>query len=63
MSYDDINIFDKILSWQITCKKIYEDEYVLSFIDINPQKKIHELVIPKVKYIDLDYFNQKASPE
>ena len=61
MSYDDNNIFAKILRGEIPCDKIYEDEYVLSFHDISPQKKIHALVIPKGKYIDLDDFNSKAS--
>ena len=61
MKYDDTNIFAKILRREIPCKKIYEDEFVLSFHDINPQKKIHALVIPKGKYIDLDDFNAKAS--
>ena len=61
MSYDDNNIFAKILRGEIPCKKIYEDDYVLSFHDINPQKKIHVLVIPKGKYIDLDDFSEKAS--
>jgi histidine triad (HIT) family protein len=61
MSYDDNNIFAKILRGDIPCKKIYEDDYVLSFHDISPQKKIHALVIPKGKYIDLDDFNAKAS--
>ena len=46
MSYDDNNIFAKILRSEIPCNKIYEDEFVLSFHDINPQKKIHALVIP-----------------
>ena len=63
MSYDDNNIFAKILRNEIPCNKIYEDEFVLSFHDINPQKKIHALVIPKGKYIDLDDFSQNASPE
>ncbi len=61
MKYDDTNIFAKILRGEMPCKKIYEDDYVLSFYDINPQKKIHALVIPKGKYIDLDDFNAKAS--
>ena len=61
MNYDKNNIFAKILRGEIPCKKIYEDDYVLSFYDINPQKKIHALVIPKGKYIDLDDFNAKAS--
>ena len=63
MSYDDNNIFAKILRGEIPCNKIYEDEYILSFHDINPQKKIHALVIPKGKYINLDDFNDKASTE
>jgi len=41
MTYDDDNIFAKILRGEIPCKKIYEDDFVLSFHDINPQKKIH----------------------
>ena len=61
MKYDDNNIFAKILRGEIPCKKIHEDDYVLSFYDINPQKKIHALIIPKGKYIDLDDFNAKAS--
>ena len=61
MSYDNNNIFAKILRGEIPCKRIYENKYVLSFYDINPQKKIHALVIPKGKYIDLDDFNSKAS--
>ena len=60
MKYDDNNIFAKILRGEIPCKKIYEDDYVLSFHDVNPQKKIHALIIPKGKYIDLDDFNVKA---
>ena len=63
MSYDDQNIFAKILRKEIPCNKIYEDEFVLSFYDINPQKKIHALVIPKGKYIDLDDFSLNASSE
>ena len=62
INYDDDNIFAKILRGEIPCKKIYEDEFVLSFYDINPQKKIHALVIPKGKYVDLDDFCKNASP-
>ena len=61
MAYDNNNIFAKILREEIPCKKIYEDDFVLSFYDINPQKKIHALVIPKGKYIDLDDFAINAS--
>ena len=55
MTYDKNNIFAKILRGEIPCKKIYENDFVLSFHDINPQKKI-----PKGQYIDLDDFIKNA---
>ena len=63
MSYDNNNIFAKILREEIPCNKIYEDKFILSFYDINPQKKIHALVIPKGKYVNLDDFSSNASNE
>ena len=63
MKYDENNIFAKILRKEIPCDLIYEDEFVLSFHDINPQKKIHALIIPKGKYVDLDDFSLNASSE
>ena len=60
MAYDKNNIFAKILRGEIPCKKIYENEFALSFHDINHQKKIHALVIPKGEYVDLDEFLQNA---
>ena len=63
MKYDENNIFAKILREEIPCKKIYEDEFILSFYDINPQKKIHALVIPKGKFVDLDDFCLNASSD
>ena len=61
MSYDKNNTFAKILRKEIPCKKIFENDHVLSFHDINPQKKIHALVIPKGEYVHLDDFNNRAS--
>ena len=64
MSYDKNNIFAKILRGEIPLKpseKIYEDEFILSFYDINPKKKIHALVIPKGEYVNLDDFSKRAS--
>jgi histidine triad (HIT) family protein len=61
MSYDKNNIFAKILRKEIPCKKIFENDYIFSFYDINPQKKIHALVIPKGEYTNLDDFNNRAS--
>ena len=63
MTYNKDNIFAKILRKEIPCKKIYEDEFILSFYDISPQKKIHALVIPKGEYIDFDDFNQNATKD
>ena len=63
MNYDKNNIFAKILRDEIPCKKIYEDEYVLAFHDINPQKKVHALIISKGEYVNLDDFSLKASKE
>jgi len=47
MSYDDNNIFAKILRGDLPCTKVYEDEHTLAFMDIMPQISGHTLVIPK----------------
>ena len=60
MSYDRNNIFAKILRKEIPCDKIYENDHVLAFKDINPQAKIHVLVIPKGAYVNMDDFSQNA---
>jgi len=63
MNYNQNNIFAKILRKEIPCKKIFENDHVLSFYDVNPQKKIHALVIPKGNYINLDDFNNRATDQ
>ena len=40
-------IFDRILSGEIPCYRVYEDEHVLAFLDIMPRSPGHTLVIPK----------------
>ncbi len=47
MTYDNDNIFAKILRNEIPCIKVYEDEHTLAFMDIMPQAEGHTLVIPK----------------
>jgi len=47
MTYDNNNIFAKILRDEIPCIKVYEDEHTLAFMDIMPQADGHTLVIPK----------------
>ena len=47
-------LFCKIISNEIPCFKIYEDDRVLAFLDINPDSDGHTLIIPKKHFIDLD---------
>lgn len=47
MSYNDQNIFAKILRGDLPCIKVYEDDHTLAFMDIMPQAAGHTLVIPK----------------
>jgi histidine triad (HIT) family protein len=61
MAYDPGNVFARILRGEIPCRKIYEDEHVLAFHDINPQAPTHILVIPKGAYRSLDDFSTEAS--
>ena len=54
--YDENNIFAKIIKGEIPCDKVYEDDDVLFFRDINPAAKIHILAIPKKPYVDYSDF-------
>ncbi len=63
MSYDDQNIFAKILRGEIPCNKVYEDDYVLAFHDIAPQAPTHILVIPKGAYLSIADFGAKGSAQ
>ena len=60
MNYDKENIFAKILKGEIPCDKVFENDYVLSFKDINPKAKTHLLIIPKEPFIDISDFLQNA---
>lgn len=44
-----LTIFDKIIAGDIPCNKVFEDDMVLAFHDVNPVAPIHILVIPKVR--------------
>ncbi len=63
MTYDDNNIFARILRGEIPADKVYEDDYAVAFHDINPQAPVHVLVIPRGRYVSLDDFGEKASAE
>ena len=51
-------IFCKIIKGDIPSEKVYEDEYVLGFKDINPAAPIHILVIPKTHISSLAELKQ-----
>ena len=54
-------LFCKIASGQIPSNKVYEDERILAFYDINPEAKIHVLVIPKAHIESANEINQSNS--
>jgi len=61
MSYDNNNIFARILRGEIPCDKVYEDAHLLAFRDIHPLAKVHVLLIPKGAYVSLEDFSARAS--
>jgi histidine triad (HIT) family protein len=46
-TYDDGNIFAKILRGEMPAVRVFEDDHVLAFMDVFPQARGHTLVIPK----------------
>jgi histidine triad (HIT) family protein len=58
--YDDNNVFARILRGELPSNKVYENEHVLAFHDINPLAPTHILVIPKRPYVSWDDFSEKA---
>lgn len=47
MSYDDTNIFAKLLRGEIPSHRVYEDDEVIAFMDVMPQGEGHTLVVPR----------------
>jgi histidine triad (HIT) family protein len=60
LPYDESNIFARILRGEVPCSKVFEDEHVLAFHDINPLSPHHVLVIPKGAYVSWDDFSERA---
>ena len=46
-SYDQNNIFAKIIRGEFPCHKVYEDDRAIAFLDIMPRAPGHKLVLPK----------------
>ena len=56
MKYDVNCIFCKIVNGDIPCAKLYEDDDVMAFLDVNPVTYGHALVISKDHYVNLSLF-------
>ncbi|HUS27417.1 MAG TPA: HIT family protein [Kofleriaceae bacterium] len=54
-------IFGKIIRGEIPCHRIYEDDKVLAFLDVNPVSKGHALVIPKEPAETLDQLSDDSA--
>ena len=54
-------LFCKIIAGEIPSKKVYENEYVYAFLDINPMAPVHILVVPKVHIASADEVNAENS--
>lgn len=60
-SYDDQNIFAKILRGEIPNNTVLETEHSLAFRDLYPQAPTHVLIVPKGPYVSYDHFAAEAS--
>jgi diadenosine tetraphosphate (Ap4A) HIT family hydrolase len=58
--YDSNNVFAKIIRGEIPSKKVVENEYALSFYDVNPMCEKHVLVVPKGEYENILDFARRA---
>jgi histidine triad (HIT) family protein len=54
-------IFSKIIRGEIPCHRVYEDDLVLAFLDINPLCEGHVLVIPKEPAATVDQLSDESS--
>ena len=54
-------LFCKIVAGEIPSSKVYENEYVYAFRDINPQAPVHILVVPKVHIASADEISAENS--
>lgn len=61
MTYDDSNIFARILRGEIPNKTVLDEKNVLAFHDVSPKSPVHILVIPKNAYKDIADFSANAS--
>ena len=55
-------LFCKIAAGEIPSTKVYEDDKLLAFKDINPQAPVHILIIPKEHFDSIDALDEKSAP-
>ena len=55
------SLFNKIINGEIPCHKVYEDDQVFAFLDINPLSDGHTLVIPKEPAPTIDKISDDAA--
>ena len=60
-TYNEANIFARILRGEFPNKTVLETEHTLAFDDIQPQAPVHVLVIPKGPYATYDHFCAEAT--
>ena len=60
-SYDENNIFARILRGEIPSKRVFDNEWAIAFHDINPQAPVHVLVIPRGAYRSWADFSANAA--
>jgi histidine triad (HIT) family protein len=61
MASPDRCLFCRIISGEIPSKKVFEDDVVIAFNDINPQAPTHVLVIPRTHISSLDDLDENEA--
>ena len=54
-------LFERIIAGELPCHKVYEDDMVFAFLDINPWSPCHTLVVPKEPAVTLDTLSSESS--
>jgi len=54
-------IFSKIMAGEIPCHRVYEDDKVMAFLDVNPLSKGHTLIIPKELAVTIDQLSDESA--
>ena len=55
-------LFCRIIAGEIPASKVYEDEHLVAFNDINPQAPMHALIVPRVHVATLNDLVKEHSP-